>query len=280
MLFDKNMMKINEAYPKRIVCLTEECTETLYLLNEEKRIIGISNYAVRPKRAREEKKVVCSFINANIDKIIELNPDLVIGFSDIQGEIAMKLIKKGITVWINNYRSVHGIKIMINQIGLLVGKQSESLKIVNNIEKNIQKIVKKNSNYSRKPKVYFEEWFDPIICSIQWVSEIIEICGGKNIYDAKNSKSLANDRIIDDSDEIVNFNPDIILVSWCGKKFKKNKMVNRKNWEKINAINNNEIHEIDSSVILQPGPAALTEGLIIIDNIINNWKKKCRDKRI
>ena len=273
-------MKINEAYPKRIVCLTEECTETLYLLNEEKRIIGISNYAVRPKRAREEKKVVCSFINANIDKIIELNPDLVIGFSDIQGEIAMKLIKKGITVWINNYRSVHGIKIMINQIGLLVGKQSESLKIVNNIEKNIQNIVKKNSNNSRKPKVYFEEWFDPIICSIQWVSEIIEICGGKNIYDAKNSKSLANDRIIDDANEIVNFNPDIILVSWCGKKFKKNKMINRKNWEKINAINNNEIHEIDSSVILQPGPAALTEGLTIIDNIINNWKKKCRDKRI
>ena len=274
------MMKVNEAYPKRIVCLTEECTETLYLLNEEKRIIGISNYAVRPKRAREEKKVVCSFINANIDKIIELNPDLVIGFSDIQGEIAMKLIKKGITVWINNYRSVHGIKIMINQIGLLVGKQSESLKIVNNIEKNIQNIVKKNSNNSRKPKVYFEEWFDPIICSIQWVSEIIEICGGKNIYDAKNSKSLANDRIIYDPDEIVNFNPDIILVSWCGKKFKKNKMVNRKNWEKINAIKNNEIHEIDSSIILQPGPAALTEGLTIIDNIINNWKKKCRDKRI
>ena len=133
----------------------------------------------------------------------------------------MKLIKKGITVWINNYRSVHGIKIMINQIGLLVGKQSESLKIVNNIEKNIQNILKKNSNNSKKPKVYFEEWFDPIICSIQWVSEIIEICGGKNIYDAKNSKSLANDRIIYDPDEIVNFNPDIILVSWCGKKFKK-----------------------------------------------------------
>ena len=148
------MMKINEAYPKRIVCLTEECTETLYLLNEEKRIIGISNYAVRPKRAREEKKVVCSFINANIDKIIELNPDLVIGFSDIQGEIAMKLIKKGITVWINNYRSVHGIKIMINQIGLLVGKQLESLKIVNNIEKTY-KISKKKLQQFKKTKSVF-----------------------------------------------------------------------------------------------------------------------------
>lgn len=267
-------MKIKDAYPKRIICLTEECTETLYILKESNRIIGISNYAVRPKEARKEKKVVCSFINANIDKIIELKPDLVIGFSDIQGEIAKKLIKRGITVWINNYRSVNGIKIMINQLGLLVGKQSESIQLVNKIERNIQKIKTKTLNMSIKPKVYFEEWFDPLICSIQWVSEIIEICGGINILESKNSRSLANDRIIHDDKDIIKCNPDIILVSWCGKKFKRNKMINRKGWKSIKAIKNNDIHEIDSSIILQPGPAALTEGLIIINNIISHWYKK------
>ncbi|MCH2021548.1 MAG: ABC transporter substrate-binding protein [Saprospiraceae bacterium] len=267
-------MKIEEAYPKRIICLTEECTETLYLLKEEKRIIGVSNYAVRPKRAKKENNVVCTFINAKFDKIIALKPDLVIGFSDIQADIAKKLIKEGITVWINNYRSVHGIKIMINQIGLLVGKHSESIKIVNEIEENIKNIKKRNSNKLVKPKVYFEEWFDPLISSIQWVSEIIEICGGRNIYDAENAKSLAADRIIEDENEIIIFNPDIILVSWCGKKFKKDKMVNRKGWNSINAIKNDDIHEIDSSIILQPGPAALTDGLIIISNIIDNWYQK------
>ena len=140
-------MKIEEAYPKRIICLTEECTETLYLLKEEKRIIGISNYAVRPKRAKKEKKVVCSFINANTDKILSLRPDLVIGFSDIQADIAQTLIKKGISVWINNHRSINGIKIMINQIGLLVGKHSESVKFVNQIEQNIKNITKKYQSH-------------------------------------------------------------------------------------------------------------------------------------
>ena len=273
-------MKIEEAYPKRIICLTEECTETLYLLKEDKRIIGISNYAVRPKRAKKEKKVVCSFINANVDKILSLRPDLVIGFSDIQADIAQTLIKKGISVWINNHRSINGIKIMINQIGLLVGKHSESVKFVNQIEQNIKNITNKKWKNTIKPKVYFEEWFDPLITSIQWVSEIIEICGGINICDSKNSKSLANERIINDENDIIKYNPDIILVSWCGKKFKKKKMINRKGWESINAIKNNDIHEIDSSIILQPGPAALTEGLMIIDNIIENWYKKNNPKDI
>lgn len=267
-------MKIEDSYPKRIVCLTEECTETLYLLNEESRIVGISNYAVRPERAKKEKKVVCSFINANIDKILSLKPDLVIGFSDIQAEIAQKLIKQGVSVWINNYRSVRGIKVMIVQIGLLVGKHLESIKLVKKIESNIKIIKNTNSKKIIKPKVYFEEWFDPLIHSIQWVSEIIEICGGLNLYDAKNSKSLAKDRIIKDENEIIQYNPDLILVSWCGKKFKKNKMINRKGWNVINAIKNDEIYEIDSSIILQPGPAALIDGLMIINDIICNWHKK------
>ena len=267
-------MNINEAYPKRIICLTEESVETLYLLKEENRIVGISKYAVRPERARIEKQVVCTFINANLDKIISLKPDLVIGFSDIQADIAQKLIKRGISVWINNYRSINGIKVMINQIGLLVGRHTEAINLVNKIEKNIKNIINENSKKILKPKIYFEEWFDPLISSIQWVSEIIEICGGLNIYDSNNSKSLAKDRVINNDNVIINFNPDIILVSWCGKKFRKHKMINRKGWNVINAIKNNEIYEIDSSIILQPGPAALIDGLKIINVVINNWYKK------
>ncbi len=267
-------MKINDAYPKRIICLTEECAETLYLLKEDSRIVGISKYAVRPKRVKKEKEVVCTFLNANLDKIISLKPDLVIGFSDIQADIAKNLIKKGISVWINNYRSIKGIKIMINQIGLLVGKQLESINLVNQIESNIKKIKNKNSIKTIKPKIYFEEWFDPLITSIKWISEIIEICGGENLYKSNISKSLAKDRIIKDNQQIIKFNPDIILVSWCGKKFKKTKMINREGWESIKAIKNDSIYEIDSSIILQPGPAALTDGLNIISKIINNWHQK------
>ncbi len=267
-------MDINKSYPSRIICLTEECVETLYLLNEEKRIVGISKYVQRPNKAKKEKKVVCSFINAKIDLIISLKPDLVIGFSDIQADIARELIRNGITVWINNYRSISGIKKMILQIGNMVGKHEKALTIIKKIEKDITKITTENSKKIIKPRIYFEEWFEPLITSIKWVSEIVEICGGKNYYDAKESKSLAIDRIIRDEKDIIKYNPDIILVSWCGKKFKKNKLVNRKGWDSINAIKNDEIYEIDSSIILQPGPAALTDGLKIINKIIEDWYKQ------
>ena len=267
-------MKVEDSYPKRIVCLTEECVETLYLLGEQDRIVGISNYAVRPKNVRKDKKVICSFINANIEKILSLEPDLVIGYSDIQAEIAKKLIKRGITVWINNYRNINGIKIMINQLGLLVGKQNISIKLTNQIDKEIKRIKDNSSKLPFKPKVYFEEWFDPIISSIKRVSEIIEVCGGENFCNSINAGSLAKDRIISDDSEIISFNPDIILVSWCGKKFRKEKMVSREKWNLISAVKNNEIHEIDSSIILQPGPAALTDGLKIINNIIQKWSSK------
>ena len=262
--------------PKRIICLTEEPTEILYLLGEQHRIVGISRYTVRPEEAKKNHPIVSAFVDGSVKKISELKPDLVIGFSDIQGDLAAKLIKANLQVLIFNQRSIEEILEVILTIGRIVSAEDKAQKLVDGYKKRLNLLREKSDKIQNKPKVYFEEWFDPIICSIQWVSEIIEICGGKNIYDAKNSKSLANDRIIYDPDEIVNFNPDIILVSWCGKKFKKNKMVNRKNWEKINAIKNNEIHEIDSSIILQPGPAALTDGLIIIENIINNWKEKIK----
>jgi len=264
-------MNKENYYPKRIICLTEETTETLYLLGEQDRIIGISGFTMRPKIARKEKPKVCTFIDANINYIIELKPDLVIGFSDIQADIAKQLIKNGVTVWVNNYRSISGIKKMIMQLGMLVGQKEKSLTIINNINLKIQKIQNTIYKWNTKPKVYFEEWDEPMISGIKWVSQIIEICGGINIFPELSNKSLAKDRIIKSSNNLIAKNPDIILVSWCGKKMKKEKILARKNWSQINAIKNQRIYEIKSDVILQPGPAALTEGINIIHDIFMNW---------
>ena len=265
-------MNKNNYSPNRIVCLTEEPTETLYLLGEENRIVGISTFTVRPPQARKEKPVVSSFLDANINKILDLKPDLVIGFSDIQSGIAEQLIKKGITVWINNYRDIKGIKNMIFQLGSIVGKQNQAKELISSIDHKLLKISLEIEDWVKKPKVYFEEWDSPIITAIEWVSEIIRLSGGNNIFDDISCKSLAKDRIIDDSKVIIKKNPDIILVSWCGKKFKKEKMTSRKDWNKINAVKNDFIYEIPSEIILQPGPASLTDGLNVIHNILKSWQ--------
>ena len=265
----KTIMK--SIFPERIICLTEETTETIYLLGEQKRIIGISGFTVRPPIARKEKQKVCTFIDANIDEIISLNPDLVIGYSDIQADIAQKLIKRGVTVWINNYRDITGILKMIGQVGMLVNQIEKSNNLIIDINANLEIVKKKVKNFKIKPKIYFEEWYDPIITNIQWVSEIIELCGGENIFPASKKESLAKDRIINSSDDILHKNPDVILVSWCGKKFKKDRLLNRRGWDKISAVKNDNIYEISSDIILQPGPASLTEGVSIIFKIISDW---------
>ncbi len=257
--------------PKRIVCLTEEPTETLYLLGEEARIVGISGFTVRPKRARKEKPKVSTFLEAKIDDILALQPDLVIGFSDIQASIAKALIEKGITVWINNHRSVQGILEMIVQLGALVGKRERAMDLVQKMENNIRQIKQNTAGWETRPRVYFEEWFDPLIFGIQWVSEIIAIAGGIDIFKDRQA-SLAKGRIIEDDEEVIQRNPDIILVSWCGKMFKKEKMLLRKSWDGIPAIKTDTIHEIKSEIILQPGPAALLEGIPLIHQIIKDWK--------
>tara|TARA_B100001057_G_scaffold498696_1_gene606611 strand:- start:108 stop:914 length:807 start_codon:yes stop_codon:yes gene_type:complete len=262
----------NNYSPNRIVCLTEEPTETLYLLGEENRIVGISTFTVRPPQARKEKPVVSSFLDAHINKILDLKPDLVIGFSDIQSGIAEQLIKKGITVWINNYRDIKGIKNMVFQLGSIVGKQNQAKELISSIDNKLLKISLEIENWVKKPKVYFEEWDSPIITAIEWVSEIIRLSGGNNIFDDISCKSLAKDRIIDDSKVIIKKNPDIILVSWCGKKFKKEKMTSRRGWDKINAVKNDLIYEIPSEIILQPGPASLTDGLNVIHTILKSWQ--------
>jgi len=260
-----------DFFPKRIICLTEEPVETLYLLGEQDRIVGVSGFAVRPRQVRKEKPIVSTFTDADIDKIIALKPDLVIGFSDIQSVIAKELIAKGITVWINNYRSVDGIFNMIGQLGSLVGRADKAKTLVDQFRKKIEEINQEGQKRERKPKVYFEEWYDPLISGICWVSELVELAGGIDIYKEKQNASLAKDRIIANKNEVVERNPDIIIASWCGKKFKKDKLLSRENWNKINAVKNDLIFEIKSPIILQPGPAAVTEGIKAIAGIINAW---------
>lgn len=265
--------------PQRIICLTEETTETLYLLGEQDRIVGISGFTVRPEQARKEKPKVSAFIDANIDEILALRPDLVIGFSDIQSDIAKELIAKGVTVWVNNHRSVDDCMKMMVQLGALVGKREEAIQLVESYHTRIKEIQSIVSNWKVKPKVYFEEWYDPLISGIQWVSELIEIAGGKDVFEEFRLQSLAKDRIIANSSEVVKRNPDIVLVSWCGKMFKPKRMLSREKWDEINALKTNEIHEIDSSIILQPGPASVTEGLEIIHEVFTNWIKKQEDEK-
>jgi len=265
-------MTFQEHYfPQRIVCLTEEPTETLYLLGEQDRIVGVSGFTVRPAQARKEKPKVSAFISADIEKITALEPDLVIGFSDIQADIARELIAKGITVWINNHRSVEGIFKMIAQIGSLVGKIDAANDLINQFENDIKKICDTNKSKEPKPRVYFEEWYNPLISGIRWVSELIELAGGIDIFKEYQNASLAKDRIIADSNEVVKRNPDIIIASWCGKKFKKEQLMTRENWHNINAVKNDFVFEIKSSIILQPGPAAITEGIKELESIINKW---------
>jgi iron complex transport system substrate-binding protein len=265
---------VKQYLPSRIICLTEETTETLYLLGEQDRIVGISGFTVRPPQARKEKPKVSAFIDADIEKIIALKPDLVIGYSDIQANIAQQLISKGITVWINNYHSVDGIFAMMIQLGSLVGKHGEAITLVDEIKRSLDAIANETAKWKKKPKVYFEEWYDPLISGSQWVSDLIELAGGIDIYRDNATQALAKGRIIADPQDVVDKNPDIILASWCGKMVKKDKMINRPGWDKINAVKTNAIYEIKSPVILQPGPAAVTDGVEEIARLIRAWQKK------
>lgn len=259
-------------YPKRIVCLTEETTETLYAIGAQDLIVGVSGFCVRPKNVRKEKKTISTYLDAKFDEIIELKPDVVFAWSDLQADICSELIRRGIHVICFNHRSIEGIKQMIFQLGMLVGKENETQEFLNRIEISISKAKEFSLGLKCKPKVYFEEWYDPLISGICWVSEVIELCGGIDVYSENRQYPDAKRRIIKDTNEIVEKNPDIILVSWCGKMYKPEKMLSRSGWDMITAVKNNQIHEIHSSVILQPGPAALTDGVEEIMNIYKNWQ--------
>ena len=257
--------------PQRIVCLTEEPTEWLYLLGEERRIVGISGYTVRPPRAREEKPKVSAFLSAKIDKIVELQPDCVIGFSDLQADIASQLVKKGIQVTIFNQRSVAEIFSMMYQLAAMVGQEARGLALMQGMQARLLEIEQAASTFKRRPRVFFEEWYDPHISAIAWVSEIIGIAGGDDCFPELAKEPMGKGRIIADSLEIVRRNPDIIFGSWCGRRFRPAHVRARAGWQEVNAVKNDQLFEIKSAEILQPGPAALTDGVEQIHRIILDW---------
>ena len=258
-------------YPERIVCLTEEPTETLYLLGEEDRIVGISGFTVRPSQARRDKPRVSAFTSANTEKILALKPDLVIGFSDLQADIAADLVRHGQTVLLFNHRSVEEILSMVLTLGGLVGAQKKAEQLVRQLQAGIDAILKSAGKLDRRPTVYFEEWDDPMISGIRWVSDLVAIAGGDDCFAELATKPLAKDRIIADAEAVIERNPDIIIGSWCGKKFRPEKVAARAGWQSVNAVANQQLHEIKSVNILQPGPAALTDGLTQLHNIILKW---------
>jgi iron complex transport system substrate-binding protein len=259
--------------PQRIICMTEETTEWLYSLGEEARIVGISGYTVRPRRAREEKPRVSAFTSAKIDKILALQPDCVFGFSDMQADIAAALIRAGVQVTIFNQRSVAEIFSMMAQVAAMVGQGERGLELIAGFQRHLADIEDAAAQLPRRPKVFFEEWDEPHISAIRWVSELLGIAGGDDCFPELAAQSLGKNRIIADGDEIVRRNPDIIIGSWCGKKFRPEKVASRPGWDQVSAVKNGQLFEIKSVDILQPGPAALTDGLAQLHRIVMDWSR-------
>jgi iron complex transport system substrate-binding protein len=247
------------TYPTRIICLTEETTETLYLLGEGDRIVGISGYTVRPPEARSKPKV-SAFINARFDKIEALRPDLILAFSDLQADIAAELIRRGYPVVTFNQRSVAEILQMIRIVGGLVGRAAEAMTLADTLAAGLEEIRQQALRLPRRPRVFFEEWDDPLISGICWVDELIEIAGGEPIFPELRSQSLARHRIVA-AEAVAAKDPEVIVASWCGKAMKKRTIVERPGWAEVSAVRHDHVYEIKSTYILQPGPAALTEGV-------------------
>jgi iron complex transport system substrate-binding protein len=262
--------------PRRIVCLTEEPTEVLYALGEQDRIVGISGFTVRPAIARREKPKVSAFTSAKIGEILKLQPDFVIGFSDIQADIAGELIKRGVEVWISNHRSVAGILDYVRRLGALVGAADKANAYADELQRGLQASEREAARLPQRPKVYFEEWDEPPITGIRWVAELVRIAGGDDIFPERAQEPLAKARILEDPDEVIRRAPDIILGSWCGKKFRPEKVAARPGWNAIPAVRDGQLFEIKSPLILQPGPAALTDGVAEIARIVRDWSPSQR----
>ena len=267
---------MSSKYPQRIVCLTEETTETIYLLGQQDRIVGISGFTVRPPQARKEKPKVSAFTSAKVDKIAALNPDLILGFSDLQADIAADLVELGLEVHIFNHRSVADIFRMISTLGGMLGCEADTRRLVAELEAGLDKLKAAAAKLPRRPRVYFEEWDAPQISGIAWVSELVGIAGGDDIFPELARESLGRNRIVADPLEVPRRAPDIILGSWCGKKFRPKQVAARPGWTEVPAVRNGELHEIKSSLILQPGPAALTDGVNAIHQVIADWAHKAR----
>lgn len=261
-------------FPERIVCLTEETTETLYLLGESARIVGISGYTVRPPEARRDKPRVSSFLSAKTEKILALEPDLVLGFSDLQADIAKDLAKQGLNVVLFNQRSIDEILSMILMLSSMVGAAAKGKRLVSRLERNLERLRTRAAKFTRRPKVYFEEWDEPMISGIRWVSELVGVAGGDDVFPELSRSQGAAGRTIADPGEVVRRAPDIILGSWCGKKFRPERVRARAGWTSVPAVRDDELHEIKSVEILQPGPAALTDGVARMHAIFSAWQAR------
>jgi iron complex transport system substrate-binding protein len=265
------------GYPSRIVCLTEETTETLYLLGEGDRVVGVSGYTVRPPEARRKPRV-SAFINAKYDRIEALAPDLILGFSDLQANIASELIKRGYPVMVFNQRSVAEILQMIRVLGGLIGCNDKAARLVSSLELEIDSIRAAAAQLPCRPRVFFEEWDDPLISGIRWVEELVEIAGGDSIFPELRDAKLGKQRIIG-ADDVVHRRPDVIIASWCGKAVRREKIAQRQGWSDVPAVREGHIYEIKSAYILQPGPAALTEGIRQLHHIIGSVARAVANDR-
>ena len=262
-------------FPRRIICLTEETTETLYLLGEQDRIVGVSGYTVRPPEARQKPKV-SAYINAKFDKILSLKPDLVFAFSDLQADIAAELIRRGVTVFTFNQRSIVEILEMILTIGRIVGSADKAAQLVTALQSDMDTIAESASRFPYRPRVLFEEWYDPLISGIRWVDELVEIAGGDSLFPELRECQSAKDRIVNPA-VVIERDPQVIIGSWCGRQVKKDLIRAREGWIGIGAVRNDQLYEIKSAYILQPGPAALTEGLRQLHAIIAHSMKQKLD---
>lgn len=262
------------AGPRRIVCLTEEPTEVLYALGQSARIVGISGFTVRPPQARAEKPRVSAFTSAKVDKILALKPDLAIGFSDMQADIAAALIKAGVEVWVSNHRSIEGILDYVRRLGALVGCAAEGAAYAAQLAEGVEQVRRASLSLPQRPKVYFEEWDEPAISAIQWVSELVAVAGGDDVFPQRAAAPLGRDRIVADAAETIAAAPDMIIGSWCGKKFRPERVAARPGWQAVPAVANGELHEVKSPLILQPGPAALTDGLAALQRIVQGWAQR------
>jgi len=266
------------AYPARIVCLTEETTETLYLLGEGERVVGVSAYTVRPPEAKQKPRV-SAFINANYERIEALEPDLVLGFSDLQADIASELVKRGYPVMIFNQRTVAEILQMIRVVGALVGAAARAEALADRLEMDLDFYRSAAATLPRRPRVFFEEWHEPLISGIRWVEELIEIAGGEPVFPELRDAGLGKERIVDPG-EVVRRAPDIIIASWCGKPVRKEWITGRDGWSGIPAVRDGHVYEVKSSMILQPGPAALTDGIRQLQQIIMRVARSAQYRRV
>lgn len=255
------------TYPKRVVCLTEETTEILYTIGAADLVVGVSGYTVRPKEARRKPRV-SSFLDANFERILELKPDLVLGFSDLQADIGRELCRRGVPVYLFNQRSLAEILQTVRVVGALVGRAEAGEQLAGRLADNLQAVAERSASLPRRPRVFFEEWHEPLISGIRWCSELVELCGGEDICVETRTQQGAKGRIYE-PEEIARRDPEVVIASWCGRKAKREKIVARPGWGDVAAVRGDQLYEVKSSLILQPGPASLTDGVAQLEQIIH-----------